>query len=342
MKFFIKIMLIACVGLVLLLAAAKQPAEAVNLLPRGLIVQDGFKPGSGAVLGKVVRVIGKAVLIHKGEKVGYTARPGIHLFKNDTIVTLEGSHLSFTLNDGSFMSLSQETRITITKSIYAPEKKKRVSLLDMALGKARFLVQKFVDAKHSEFKVKTSTSVAGVRGSDFIIIASADETEITTLSDTVLEVISLSAPDEVPAVMHSFEQALIKEGMRRAIIRKIGARDVERLLKEFLLKPRAGHKEGKAIRFEPAKEGKKSVAPPAVSEKDLVSPGYAERRLFNSARTPATVIHGSQEAKHKIKDRIKDREVLKQRSENMIKTDVVHLPDFPGVPNEGENGLTAP
>lgn len=352
MKLLMKITLIVCLGLILLPMTGTHDVSAETLLPDGLSVQDTFKPGTGPVLGKVVRVIGKAVLIHKGEKTGYAATTGVSLYKNDTIVTLAAGHLSFTLNDGSFVSLSPETRMTINQSVYSSEQKTRASFLDLALGKARFVVQKFVDAKHSEFKVKTKTSVAGVRGSDFIIIASADETEITTLSDTVLEIISLAVPDEPPAVMNAFEQAIIKEGMRRAVVRKIGARDVERLMKEFLIAPPAIHEEGKAIQFEPVVETEAAVAPEVkteatvapvvkteapiapviVPEEELVVPGRVERTLFNAARQTGGGTGVPEGVKDKIKNEL-NTDILNQQSENNIKTDVVDLPEFPGTPN---------
>lgn len=333
MKSLMKITLIVCLGLILLPMTGAHEAAAGNILPGGLVLKAGFKPGTGPALGKVVRVLGKAVLIHKGEKIGYTARSGLFLYKNDTIVTLAGGHLSFSLNDGSFMALSPETRITINKSVYSPARKTRISFLDMALGKARFVVQKFVDAKRSEFKVKTKTAVAGVRGSDFIIIASADETEITTLSDTILEIISLAAPDAPPAVMKSFEQAIIKKGMRKALVRKAEAKDVERLMKEFLLKPPAIRKEGKAIRFAPVVKREVKAPPVTVPQEDLVTPGHIERRLFNAARQ----IGGGTGVPPGVKEKLKNKQesnvnILSTRSEKNIKTDVVVLPDFPGTP----------
>ncbi|NOY70736.1 MAG: FecR domain-containing protein [Deltaproteobacteria bacterium] len=335
MKSLMKIMLIVCLGLILLSTGANE-ATAGKLLPNGLTIKADFKPGAGPALGKVVRVVGKAVLIHKGEKTGYTAGPGNFLYKNDTIVTLAGGHLSFSLNDGSFMSLSPETRIMINKSVYSPAKKTRTSFLDMALGKARFVVQKFVDAKHSEFKVKTKTAVAGVRGSDFIIIASADETEIITLSDTILEIISLAAPDAAPAVMNAFEQAIIKKGMRKALVHKVGAQDVERLMKEFLLKPPAVHKEATAIQFTPVVEREVKAPPISVHEEELVTPGQVERRIFNAARHAGGGAAVPSGMKEKIKNEI-NTNVLNQESEKKIKTDVVHLPDFPDFPHEEPN-----
>jgi hypothetical protein len=74
--------------------------------------------------------------------------------------------------------------------------------------------------------------VAGVRGSDFVITAYPDHTEVATLDDTELELISLAAPEEVQ-VLHSFERISVSEGQAPSAKMKISPVEADQLKKEL-------------------------------------------------------------------------------------------------------------
>lgn len=255
-----------------LTTGAVSAAGAADLLPPDMVVKARYQPGEGAPVGTIEEVRGEAVIIHPGDRsVGYKAAGAHAIYKNDTLVTLEDAHLGFSLHDGSYLTLSPKTRLAINKSVYAPEQKTRSSFFSMAVGKARFIVKKLVGARHSEFKVKTRTSVAGVRGSDFVIEASADITEITTLSDTVLEVISIDMPDAPPLVLRDFERTRVRQGEAPAAAQKLEAEEVERLLREFKLQPPEIEESGK-FETEPrpmAAEDRKTDAEADIGEEPL-------------------------------------------------------------------------
>lgn len=202
-----------------------------------IVVKDVFEPGIGPVVGQIRQVAGMVVIVHQSQDYGYRAAQDLGLFEGDTIFTGKDGSAAFKLNDGSFITLSSGTEMKINKSVYAPKQKTRSSFLKMIAGKARFVVKKFVDARHSEFKVKTKTSVAGVRGSDFIIDASETVTEITTLEKTELEVISLADPDAEPVILHDFEKTEVRIGMRPEEAQKVKAEEIDRLMKEFKFQP---------------------------------------------------------------------------------------------------------
>ena len=129
-------------------------------------------------------------------------------------MTREKGRVRFKLNDGSILSLASETKLKLTKSVYDKKKKRRSSFLQMALGKARFLVVKVLEFKRSEFKVKTPTAVCGVRGSDFILETTGTETIATAMADTELEFQSLSFLEEPPVILKDFESSVVRKGER--------------------------------------------------------------------------------------------------------------------------------
>ncbi|MBN2063034.1 MAG: FecR domain-containing protein [Deltaproteobacteria bacterium] len=222
-----------CALAILLLAGISFAAT----LPEGVVVEETFKPGIGSPIGRVSLVQGTAVIIHMDSKTGYRAKKDIPLFKNDSIITLEGGRIRFELSDESIMTLASNTRVILNKSVFQKEKGYRVSFLSMTLGKARFYVQKFLELKNSDFRVKTPTAVIGARGSDFIIVASVSLTEVTALEDTELEVVSLALPEVAPTVLVDFERTFVEEGVPPTEPEEISIEDVEEMKKDFVVIP---------------------------------------------------------------------------------------------------------
>jgi hypothetical protein len=232
-----KTIFISCWVVLILLGTGVLPVGASNgqgLLPEGLVVEKTFSPGRGRSVGRVQRVQGEAVIMHADILKGYEAANGMRLYNKDTIITLENAKIRFRLNDGSILSLSSETKLTLNKSVYEKEKKQRSSFLGMAFGKARILVVKLLDFKRSEFKIKTPTAVCGVRGSDFILEATATETTATALEKTEIELLSLAFLDEKPLILKEYETSRVKRGQRPTPLVKLPYDEIERKRKLFL------------------------------------------------------------------------------------------------------------
>ncbi len=97
-------------------------------LPGDIVIQDGFRPGFGKPVGAVIRIRGEAVILHADDKHGYRVKKDLPIYKGDRIATRKKGHLSLIrLNDGSILSLSGNTEITVTQSLYSPESKNRSS-----------------------------------------------------------------------------------------------------------------------------------------------------------------------------------------------------------------------
>ena len=198
------------ITLILALACTSITAGAANL-PSDLIMHDGFKAGYGASVGKILRVQGEVVIMHADQKEGYWARRDYPLYKGDLVVTKPKGRVRLELIDESRMTLSSDTKIEISESLYSRKKKSRFSFIRMAIGKARFVVKRLADLRRSRFKVRTSTAVIGVRGTEFIVIAEADRTTVYSVKDKI-EVISLADPEKV-VIMEDGQKVIIFEDM---------------------------------------------------------------------------------------------------------------------------------
>ncbi len=339
------IYLISCVFLLQALAIAPGAfagqEQAHDLFFKNLPVKDKFEASTGKPVGKIRRIRGEVYIIHADKKAKYRARKGLPLYKLDIIVTMKNGHVSFSTNDGSFMTIAPNSRIEITKSFFDAKKKIRSTFMSMAMGKGRFVVKKLFKPKTSEFKVKTRTSVAGVRGSDFIIVAMADLTEITALEDTVLEVISLAAPEAPPLVLHDYERTIVAKGALPQEAKRVKAQDVERMIKEFMLQPPKGSEamlreapvvmeEKKEATSKPA-EAPKAVPAIKVDERDLIAPAVEEEKVEKKFK--AKGIDREEAAGIIRKIRELRRATIENKAEDTIEHNVVELPDFPELPN---------
>jgi len=203
-------------------------------LPKGLTVKDDYSPGIGLPLGKIILVQGKAVIMHHNNAhVGYVAKKGLPLYQKDTIFTLETGRVSFQLNDGSQMSMSSNASMTINKSVFDPIQKDRTVFMNMPKGKSRFTVRKLKDFRRSAVKIKTTTAIIGVRGSDFIVMASEQTTEIVTLDETVLEVNSLFDPSAQAVLLQAFERSEVESDALPSKPEAVRPEDIDLIMDEF-------------------------------------------------------------------------------------------------------------
>ena len=82
--------------------------------------------------------------------------------------------------DNSHVKMAPDTVLEITEYLYKPQEKKRQSLLSMASGKARFLVQELQDFKQKRFQVQTQTAIVGTRDTEFIVSVLQVGGQVTT------------------------------------------------------------------------------------------------------------------------------------------------------------------
>lgn len=241
---------------------------AENIPQKKIIIKDDFTPAPGPSIGKVLYVKPNVIIIHSDKQCGYKAKKSLPLFSGDRLITQDTGRIEIGLNDGSTLILSPKTDMELSENVYDHQKKIRSSLINMYLGKARFLVTKLVKFKLSSFKVKTATAIAGVRGSDFVITASPVSTEISALAKTSLEVASIKSPDKI-TLLSDFEKLSVEKDALPSSVEKIPAEEIDRILKEFQPSPGSNISEGSAIINKLSGNGLTNIAIGKGSEANL-------------------------------------------------------------------------
>src|SRR5208283_3365004 len=128
------------------------------------------------VAGKLTKVSGRVDIL----RVGTTAAAAVTLHEEvsigDIVRTKSDGTAEITFIDNSIMTVGPRSRLGIEEYLYKSEENKRVASLKLLRGRAGFTVAKPVyTAAGSKFEMQTKTAVAGVRGTEGLLITGAIE-----------------------------------------------------------------------------------------------------------------------------------------------------------------------
>jgi len=105
------------------------------------------------------------------------------LYQEDTIETDVASKIKITFVDGTVLSLGEKGVLEITKFVYSPQRKTQISRLTIAVGLFRAVVEKLLPV--AKFEVATTTTVAAIRGTDWMGEVKPDSTAMVVLKGKV-------------------------------------------------------------------------------------------------------------------------------------------------------------
>ena len=138
-----------------------------------------------ADIGLATAVEGTVFQFHKGEVTGNLVNLAAPIFTQDRINTGSKAKSSFTFDDGSILTLSENSIVHISKHIYDPDKGFRETIVNVSVGVAKFVVTKTL-GKGSSFKVVTPVVTTSVRGTEFVVIVDpTGKTQVITLDGSV-------------------------------------------------------------------------------------------------------------------------------------------------------------
>jgi hypothetical protein len=126
------------------------------------------------------------------------------ILPNDTVRTAANSKVKILLRDDSIMTLAERSEMQFTEFLLNPETQQRRTLVSLTLGKLRVVTTRIFGAG-SVTEVRTANTVAGVRGTTFVVIfIPPEETEVVVL-DGVVAVRNPNFPqlEPVPANFHT-------------------------------------------------------------------------------------------------------------------------------------------
>lgn len=118
-----------------------------------------------------------------GEKK-MSAFKGMRLLKGDTIFTTKNSSVTLDVDEDKELTLGSNTQLSITELSKELDSSSK-SEFRLWTGKAWANITKKLD-KNSRYEIRTSTTIAGVRGTKFYVCQEEDTTEIVVLEGTVI------------------------------------------------------------------------------------------------------------------------------------------------------------
>jgi hypothetical protein len=138
----------------------------IVLLAMGILLAAG--PALAQSAGQFTEVQGKVSVKRANGQVANVALK-TQVFKGDVITTEKASKGTVLFKDGSVIRIGPATKLTITNHVYQEEKGVAQAAYEVASGTIMSVVGSIFGNNESEYKVKTPTSVSGVRGTMFIV-----------------------------------------------------------------------------------------------------------------------------------------------------------------------------
>ena len=138
---------------------------------------------AGDSIGEVAAVEGQTVVIRGTERQAEPLSVGSPLYQRDIVRTQDDSKAKLVFDDDSIVTLGENTTLEITEYVYSPETGQRSSLLTVAEGIFRAVIDQIVP--DSRFEVHTLTTVASVRATDWMAEATPDATAVVALTGAV-------------------------------------------------------------------------------------------------------------------------------------------------------------
>ncbi|WP_022851271.1 FecR family protein [Limisalsivibrio acetivorans] len=154
--------------------------------------------------GEVSDLQGRVEILHDQEVMGKRARTGAELVVKDLLRTKRKGYAEVSLIDGSVVKVYEKTRMKINGIERGDDYN-----ADIQKGRVLFDIAK-VENVTGDFRVKTTTSIIGVKGTAFRIDVLPELTKVT-VTEGVVEVSRIDAPD-VSVLVNQGESVLIREG----------------------------------------------------------------------------------------------------------------------------------
>jgi len=192
---------------------------------KSLLDQKLYLKNAGIVIspdiGLATAVEGKVFQSTDGEDLKRRTQLASPVFLKDKIATETNSKVSFAFDDASTISIGENARVTITKHIFDPDKNLRQTVVEVSLGAVRFVVTKGKN-KDSTFKVVSPAAIAGVRGTEFVVIVKPDGTTTFVGLEGSIETIPFSPegkPGKAQIISGNHSQQISESGQAGEVTR---------------------------------------------------------------------------------------------------------------------------
>ena len=139
----------------------------------------------GVFSATLTNFMGEVALQKPEDKIWLPVEKDMPLQKSDRLKTGAKSFAEILIDDGSLLRIEGNSEIVLKELSAGFEKKRIESTIYLRLGKLMSKIAKFVNTR-SRFSVRTPTMVAGVRGTEFVVVvAQSGKTELAVIRGKV-------------------------------------------------------------------------------------------------------------------------------------------------------------
>jgi hypothetical protein len=221
--------------------------------------------------GEINDLKGKVEIMKAGDAAWNTAEAGLPVEQGDKLKTGPRSMCDIELDDGSLIHLAANSETQIETLDIKEEE--HVSSFQLFFGKIIASVNKL---KVTKMQIKTPTSVAAVRGTEFAVEATEKDTEVGVFDGSVAVKGTEVSGEELEAMIEKDQQTSVAAGQKPLPPGKLG--DAMRRNREYMKELRG--------RVKALREKLKRVPP---EERMLVRKRAGER--FNKLRNERQDMH---------------------------------------------------
>jgi hypothetical protein len=132
-----------------------------------IVVFMAVAPATGDEIGQIKTVTGEVTIIRS--TIQQPARAGDLLEVSDTLVTGAESSVGVTLIDNSRLSAGPHSRIELQQFRFNPTTQEGESLTEVKRGTLAIISGQIAKQSPEAMKVKTPTTILGVRGTKFVV-----------------------------------------------------------------------------------------------------------------------------------------------------------------------------
>jgi hypothetical protein len=136
------------------------------------LVPFGHARAQGAAIGHISRIKGRVEIARGGSSL--PADVGREIQVADTVRTATDGRAEISFSDGSVLVVGPDSAVAV--SFFAPAETESTALLDLISGIVRVTVNKATD--WGRFEVRTTTAVASVRGTEYLVEALPDKSAV--------------------------------------------------------------------------------------------------------------------------------------------------------------------
>jgi hypothetical protein len=154
----------------------------VSLLVLGVLF--AAAPALAANAGQFTEVQGR-VSVRRANGPAVYAAIKTQVNQGDVITTEKASKATVLFKDGSVIRMGPSTKLTVNKLVYEEDRGVVKAAYEVASGTIMSVVGSLFGNNESEYKVKTPTSVSGVRGTMFIVHVETNEATGKTTTSLV-------------------------------------------------------------------------------------------------------------------------------------------------------------